>query len=267
MSNIKGYLSVIKGEFLVSISYAAYSYASIIASLTQIMIFYFLWRTVYVGKAVLNGYTYSEIILYIILGRIIVSMFNWGVNQYISELIRNGLIGIKLLYPTNFILNLYCAGIGNNLITNILFTAIPTFVFSILLLDIQFSVTFLNFILFFFSIFLGFTVMFFFDFFLGILNFWTENGWAMQTIKTSLFKFFSGSLVPISFFPPFLKIIANVMPFKVVVDGPINILLGKYTFLGAFQYLGFQILWIIVLGIIDKLFFEYAVKKVTIYGG
>lgn len=267
MNRLKAYLSVVKAEILVSLSYVAYSYASIIASFTQIIIFYFIWKTVYAGRDTLNGYNYNEIITYIVIGRIIITMFNWGVNQYMSEIIRNGLIGVRLLYPTNFILNLYCAGIGNNLIVNIIFAGIPTMIFSVLVLNIKLPPFSLNYLLFGSSVFLGFTIMFLFDFFLGILNFWTENGWGIQTIKTALFKFFSGSLIPISFFPKYLKTIANIMPFKSVVDSPINMLLGKYDLELSLKYILFQLAWIAFLGIINKLFFEYAVKKVTIYGG
>lgn len=267
MNRLKAYLSVVKAEILVSLSYIAYSYASIIASFTQIIIFYFIWKAVYIGKNTLNGYNYNEILIYVVLSRIILNMFGWGVNQYMSELIKGGLIGVRLLYPTNFILNLYCAGIGNNLIVNAVFSGIPTIIFSILVLNIKLPYFSINYLIFIISLFLGFTIMFLFDFLLGILNFWTENGWGIQTIKSSLFKFFSGALIPISFFPDYLKFIAYIMPFKSVVDSPINILLGKYDLLLSLKYILFQIGWILILGIINKIFFDYAVKRVTIYGG
>ena len=267
MNRLKAYLAIIKGEFLVSISYIAYSYASIIASFTQIVIFYFIWKSVYNGRMQINGYSYDDILAYVVLGRILITMFNWGVNQYISDLIRTGTIGVRLLFPTNFVMTLYCAGIGNNFISNILFGGIPTLVFSMLILKVSLPYLSFNYVLFGISVFLGFTIMFLFDFLIGIFNFWTESGWAIQTIKSALLKFFSGSLIPISFFPKYLAMIANILPFKAVVDGPINILLGKYETMQAVRYLGYQSVWIVILGILVKLFFDRAVKEINIYGG
>lgn len=171
MNRLKAYLSVIKGEFLVSIAYIYYSYASILASFVQIIIFYFLWKAVYVGKDFLNGYTYSQIITYVVLSRVLITMFNWGVNQYISEIIKSGIIATKLLYPTNFMMNMYCSGIGNNLLSNLIFIGVPITILCKFILNLYFPPISINYLFFALSIFLGFTVMFLVDFFLGIINF------------------------------------------------------------------------------------------------
>ena len=60
---------------------------------------------------------------------------------------------------------------------------------------------------------------------------------------------------------------ANVLPFKELIYTPINIWLGQVSMNDIILVMIKQIIWIGVLYGIAKMFFNHAVKKVTINGG
>lgn len=267
MDRLRAYLATARGEILSSLTYRAFSYASIIVSIIQICIFYFIWTGVYVDRESIKGYRYEDMIAYVVLGRIIISMFNWGLNTYISHLIKDGSIIVELLYPVDFMGKLFFMGLGSNLVINMIFTSIPVYIFSVFAFDLSVQYNSLNIMMFFISLILGFIIMFLFDFLIGILNFWTENFWGLQTIKSSVLRFFSGSLVPLEFFPSSLRTIADFLPFKSVVYIPINIFLGKMDINQILNTFLIQIMWIVILYILGRLIYNIGIKKISIYGG
>lgn len=267
MGRLKSYLAVARGEVLSSLTYRAFSYASIVVSLMQIGIFYFIWTGVYQDRESIRGYGYEDMISYIVVGRILIAMFNWGLNGYISRLIRTGNIIVQLLYPLGFMGRLFFMGIGSNLFINFFFTALPVYVFSVFAFGVRVDYKLSNMVFFFISLFLGFVIMFLFDFLMGSLNFWTENSWGIQTIKSSFLRFFSGSLVPLEFFPDVLRNLADILPFKSVVYIPANIFLGRMDTALILHSFAVQAAWIIAFFIISRLVYASGIKRINIYGG
>ena len=68
----------------------------------DVTVFYFIWTAIYSGENIFVGITYSQIITYIILARLLYHLFSWGMNQEISKIIRNGDITIELIRPLRF---------------------------------------------------------------------------------------------------------------------------------------------------------------------
>lgn len=101
----------------------------------------------------------------------------------------------------------------------------------------------------------------------GTVGFYSSSIWGMQVLRKSIISIFSGIIAPITLFPEWFQKISNILPFKELIYTPINIWLGKIEINEIWFILVKQIIWGVILYIIAKLFFNHAVKKLTINGG
>ena len=80
----------------------------------------------------------------------------------------------------------------------------------------------------------------------------------------------SGASIPLAFFPEKARMIVQYLPFRAVYDIPLSILLeknGSDTWQGLLSLFAMQIVWLAVLALAGNLFWNCAVKKVTVNGG
>src|SRR5437764_636176 len=62
----------------------------------------------------------------------------------------------------------------------------------------------------------------------GLCAAYTEKLQGFLWAKFMLLQFLSGLLLPLSFFPPSVRNVFNVLPFKGLADTPMNIYLGRF---------------------------------------
>ncbi len=148
-----------------------------------------------------------------------------------------------------------------------LVVGMATFIICSLFWSITLPVSFINFLLFIIVILLGIPITFFITMIVGTVGFYSSSIWGMQILRKSIISIFSGLIAPITLFPTWFQNIANILPFKELIYTPINIWLGQITINEISFIVMKQVLWIMILYILAKLFFNHAVKKVTINGG
>ncbi len=79
-----------------------------------------------------------------------------------------------------------------------------------------------------------------------------------------LVNFFSGLLLPLAFFPPWLEFIANLLPFRALLMVPNEVLLGQRS---ALSGLALQLFWVVVMTVIARAMLRAGERKVVIQGG
>ncbi len=255
-------LEIIKADLKVNLAYVAFTWATILANIIQIAVFYFIWISIYGEKSYINGISKPQIITYIILSRIIFSQITFGSNLVIADKIQSGDIAMDMLLPLDFQLYNYVGRIGD-FIFYIFTNGLPSVLISVILFGISPPASILAGAEFMVSIILSVTIAFFIEFILGMLSFYTTNGWGIQQIKVAVIGFFSGALVPIAFFPDWLKAVINVLPLKDMVYTPIAIYLG----IAEGKVIVMQLVWILMLFVASRIVYGIAVRKLTVQGG
>jgi ABC-2 type transport system permease protein len=255
-------LEYIKMGIKANLAYTAFTWASIAANLVQITVFYFIWISIYGDKTYINGISKTQIVTYIILSRIIYSQVSFGSNLYIADRVQSGEIAIDMLVPLNFRLLNYVIRMGD-FIFYIFSQAIPAVFISFVFFGLSGPVSIYAGIVFVLSLVMSVTMAFFIELILGMMAFYTSSGWGLQQIKVAIMGFFSGALVPVAFFPDWLKEIVNVLPFKDLVYTPIAVYLGILQE----KALVSQLIWTIILFLISGAFYRLAIRKLTVQGG
>lgn len=266
MKTLSKLLEISSVSIKTRLTYKMSIWASSVVSIGQILIFYYIWLAVYGENSSLHGISKEQIVTYLILSNLISMQITWGLNMVISDKIVSGQIAIELLRPLDFELYFYMQRLGEFFVSAII-ESMPAFVVSIIFLHISLPPSIVNLVGFILSIGLAITIAFLIEYIIGILSFYTTQGWGLQITKGAMISFFSGALVPISFFPNWLMTLTNVLPFKEMLFTPVSIYLGLISGIDVFKALFHQTVWVLILLIISRIFFNISIKRVTVLGG
>ena len=239
----------------------------------------FLWLAVYRSSeggvdAEIHGFTYREMISYVVLTTIFSFVtFNNDTMWYIYTDIRKGTIGNYLIKPISYRGKFAATSLGSLLMMTVMF-GLPFYTAALVTLsklgflpDMSFPAFFAHLGLFLLAglcaSLLNDTIAYIF----GVLCFYTAAAWGLNSLKTTIISFFSGTLLPLAFFPAGLREVLSWMPFAGMSQNPILILMMKYDLAESLRCLALTAVWIVALELFAKLLFSHAVRKVTVQGG
>lgn len=262
---LKTMLELGKIHFKEYTTYKSNFYLFTLNKLVDVIVYIFVWQAIYNQTGDAGGFTIEQMITYYILVISLSSIATWGINEDIARSIKSGKINKELLSPISYFE--YYFGIYLGEIGFAIPVSIATFILCSIFWQVAMPVSVINFILFVLIILLIIPISFFIQMIVGTIGFYTNSIWGMQILRNSIISIFSGLIAPLTLFPIWFQKIANILPFKEFIYTPINIYLGRIEL----NELGFivvkLIVWIIILYLIAKIFFNHAVKKITINGG
>jgi len=102
---------------------------------------------------------------------------------------------------------------------------------------------------------------------LGLLAFWVVDTSGFASLLIVLQIFCSGSMLPLVAFPEALRTVLEALPFRCLVQIPIDVLLREDTGTSVWPLLGLQVLWAAVLLALGAALTRMAVRLVVISGG
>lgn len=193
-------------------------------------------------------------ITYLIIGRFIYTILNPNVHWDINSQIKSGEIIIHMLRPISQIKYWFLANISQRLIT-LMLGIVP---FSIMLFVFRSNIYFIhaeNILPFILSVITSSIILFLIYYMLSVLSYRFHNITAIFYTSFVVIEFLSGAIVPLKYFGKIGYIVSNFLPFKYIVDFPMNIYTNSLTF--DDQIFGILVsgIWIIVI-LISTLFIE-----------
>lgn len=262
---LKTMIQLAKMQFNQYTIYKSNFYLFTLNRIVEIVVYIFVWQAIYNQTGNAGGFTISQMVTYYILAIAFSSIATWGINEIMAHSIRNGQINKELLNPITYFQ--YYFGINLGELAFAVLIGIATFVLCAIFWKLAMPVSFLNFILCILVIILGIPITFFIQMIVGTIGFYTNSIWGMQILRKAIIQIFSGIIAPISLFPLWFQNLSEFLPFKELIYTPINIWLGQVSYNEIVFIIAKQILWGIILYIVAKSFFNYAVKNITINGG
>lgn len=251
----------------------------VVVTVFEVACLVFLWLAVYSSSeggidAVINGFTYKEMIVYVVLTTIFGFVtFGSDTLWVINNDIKKGTIGNFVIKPISYRGKFVASNLGNYFTLSLMF-GVPLYAIALIgfggigFLPILSAWDFLAHLgLFLIGGLLACLLNDVLAYIFGVLCFYTSSGWGLNQLKTTLVSFLSGALLPLAFFPPIFRDIVGYMPFAGMSQNPILILMMKYDYLESLKALGIALGWLILLELLAKLLFHHAIKKVTVQGG
>jgi len=261
------YLFGFKLYFLNSFNYRFNAVINLLFGGLGLLVTLLFWHLIYGGDTTiaLNGFTFSSIATYFIVGSIFRPNYYPGFT--ISNMIKTGTLGPALLKPRNLGLHIYF-----NNIANIFTGMIPQAVLVLCMLP--FAARFLTWELSMFNA--GMMVLFFVvgtvsNFLVwtlvGYMAFWLTEAQAIMWSFAVLCNFLTGFFIPLAFFPDWSVPVLEMLPFSSWSYIPMMIYIGLFDAGRQVFLLAVHLTWVAVLLAVTKMVWQRGVRKFTSVGG
>jgi ABC-2 type transport system permease protein len=263
----KKYRSLVKISIQNCLAYRSSYFFNILSRFVALLTLFYIWRALFSGREMLNGYTWEQMKTYLFMTFIVNSFISWYSEGRVSYKIHDGSVAMDLLKPLDFQKTQLAGTIGGSAAE-----IAVSLMFCVLLLPIFGGVSLppgaLNAVCFGISAALSFFIKFGIVYLFGLLCFYTTASMGVRWARGAITDLLSGALVPITFFPASLLALSKALPFQGVVFIPVSIYTGTIGGLSDMVYgLLFQAVWAAALWFMGRAFWRVAVRQVTILGG
>jgi ABC-2 type transport system permease protein len=226
----------------------------------------YVFIALFAGQTVAAGYDLLDSLRYTWLTQgLLAFTFIWGWWD-LAESIRSGQIASDLAKPFDYYAFWLSQDLGRALY-HLLFRAIPTYAVGMILFHTTLPGDALTWVGFLASLTCAALVSFSFRFLVNLSAFWTLDSRGVAMVANIFTTFFSGLLLPIAFFPDWLRQIAEVLPFQAMIYVPTAVFLGKVTGAALLLSLGQQALWFVLLALLGRALLGLATRRLVVQGG
>lgn len=226
----------------------------------------FFWKAIYRGYDVVNGVAVQDMLSYTIVSAMMSVLLLTGVENRVAESVRQGSVATDMLKPIPLFSIYFFEDLGT-VTTSAILNGLPILLVGCLFITIPVPASGVHFLLFLVSFLLSFFVNWLFAALFSLIAFIAMDMSPLIQVKKHVLRLLSGSIIPIWFFPGWLRGFLQCLPFVYIYQLPLDLYIGKITPMEALPRMGIQILWIGIL-FAAFLYFQGAVrKKVMVQGG
>ena len=266
---MRAYIELIKTVFKANLAYRVNYFFGLAGHILWLIIWVAVWRALLgaSGETATDTGTVTirDMITYVVISRTISVLITQVIIDVMDERIRTGQISMDLIKPINFQAFMFCHVTGNSLF-QFLFQLLPVFGIGALCFGIQYPSA-QNFLLFCISVVNAAAINFLITYIIGLLGFQILSIWVFRRFIGDLISLFSGSYIPLWFFPNFLISISLYLPFRLIYFMPISIYLNKLEVVDSLWIILLQLLWIVMLYGFTQLLWRLMVRRLVIQGG
>lgn len=233
----------------------------IIVDTTHILIFPFLWISIYAGRSDIGGFSQADIVTYYIVSIFIGMCTNAHNSRYIQEDIIKGRLNTLLIKPIWYPPYRYMVENGYRVMMAPLFFLI-LFFSSFFISDlIRFPTSLETFLLFLMFVLCAHIIFAFIELIIGFSAFFLQEIQGISFLRSMLEKLLGGAFAPISLLPISMQLIAAWMPFQYLYFIPTQIYLGKITGAAVLVHLTKALGWILLLGLCITLMWKRGLRR------
>lgn len=266
---MKGLIAIFKIRLRQILAYRVAAAAGIGTQLffgfVMVMIYDSFFRSTHNGMPL----SLEQTITYIWLGQGLLGLLPWNGDREIQSMIRTGDFVYELVRPVNMYFYWYYRILAQRIGATIL-RAIPLFLIVNLVFPYKYRMlvpaSMTGFLLFVFSMLIAVLLGAVISNIITISVLFTI-GDGIDRLLPAIVTFFSGMVIPLSFFPEWSQIIFRLLPFSGLVDTPYKFYLGIYGVSDFVQVLAIQGIWVLMLMLFGNLLLKLASRRTIVQGG
>ncbi len=259
------YLKYFKIGFLKSIEYKSSILLTFVSPFVIAVFFYFVWGYLYsLSGGLIGGFTYKEMIFYLIFGLIIHAIRSSELAEKICEEVKSGDIAIYLCRPVSFVKSVFAEGFGERIIQ--IFMVLVALIVITLVADLPIpNIQTLGILVLYLILFIIFDIVLYSI--IGAFSFWFTEIWGIRRAIEHIQLVLTGRILPLSLFPLWFSSILKFTPFYYMEYSFASIYLGKFTMIQALFGVGMLTLWILILLAVLFIVYKIGFKKLEALGG
>ncbi len=219
------------------------------------------------GQAQIGGYTLRDAITYTALTQAIgtpIAILSWWWE--VMRAIRSGEIVSDLTKPFHYFGFWLARDVGRATF-HFIFRGLPIFLFFPFFFELTLPSSVTQWGLFFLSVVLAVFISFCWRFLVNLSAFWFLDAMGIGRFAWLVMTFLSGFIVPVAFFPEWLKFAVALTPLPAMINTPIEVYLGIAQGAGLWMALGSQLAWAIGMALLCAWVYRRGVQKLIIQGG
>lgn len=234
-----------------------------------IIVQFFLWTAIYdhSNRESVYGYTYEEMIVYIITAGIISKLISTGNMTSISADIKSGALSKFLVQPISYISYRASLFLGQTLCDIGFMLIIWVLSFSILGYHLNVDLNYSNLLLVSLPMMLSIILNFFISYCISMLSFWITEVFTLFWGINITTLILSGSIFPLDIFGDGWYQFFCFLPFQYTSYFPLRIIVGKLNGVDILVGMMAQVIWIVVLAFLAKRLWKSGIKKYIAVGG
>lgn len=224
-----------------------------------------VWQALFIGQNMISGVSLDETIFYAIASTIITALMSTKIGDTLGNQIYKGMISVDFIRPIRF-KKFYVSQDLSYIAHETINAAVLAIILFLFYRQIEVSISIFNFGKFIITLGLAFILNYQLNWLFGLTSFWLQAAWHIRWITSALIKTFSGTVVPLWFYPGWMTSISKILPYRYIYFDPIAVLLGNGT--QSFTAICItQSIWIIGISIIGRIVWKKAQQKVIAQGG
>ncbi len=267
---MKSYISYFKLKFKIGLQYKTAAYAGISTQIFFGLVYIFTYTSFYETDTNVIPMEFNKLISYLWLCQAFFAMINlFYKDKEIMNLIKTGNIAYELCRPQDLYFMWFSKIMGERLSMTFL-RCFPVILVALLMpspYNLNLSITFFRLLLFLISFILSMFLMTTLVTLYHIICLFTIDDKGIVNIFMVFADILSGLVVPIPFFPLYLKKITNILPFRYISDFPFRLYINDISIKEGYIGIIIQFIWIIILFIIGKILTKKALKNIVVQGG
>ena len=265
-SSLPAYRKLASMQLQTTYAYRGEVIGGLLVVLLRILLLSAVWNAAYAGRGTVDGVALPDLVTFVTLGNLQLLLMRPMLVWYVQHRIHEGQIGLDLARPVPFLGQLFAQQVGATAgLVPFVLLSLPLAFFVGNLAPPASPVAALAYLA---SLLLAYLVATLIGLLMGLVAFWTVQSLGIGVIYEFATQFFGGALVPLYFFPPVLRTVAELLPFQTQVFIPISIYTGAIAEPGAVAWaLGLQLFWVAVLAVLSAVVWQHAKRVVTVYRG
>ena len=265
---MRAYLEAMRMSYRRYRTYASATVAGLLTNaffgLLRSYVFIALYRAQ--AQPVTAGFSLHDAISYVWLSQaMIMPLYLWSWFE-IANTIRSGEIATDLARPVSYFGFWLSRDLGRAGY-HFLFRWLPTVALGALLFGIRVPRSPATLLLFPVSLLLAVVISFCVRFILNVSAFWTTDVRGTYGVALVFTNFLSGFLIPLAFFPLWLRGVAEALPFAGMISTPLTLFLEQARGFDALRLLALQALWAAAFVVVAQLTLRAAVRRLVVQGG
>lgn len=261
---MRAYISIFRVHFISALQYRSAAFAGILTQFAWGSMLILMFTAFYETNPAAFPMGLSQVTDYIWLQQAFLNLFAlWMFDQSIFSSVTDGLVSYELVRP----IHLYDNWFAKNLAMRTARTALrclPTLIIALLIPEPYGLSTSHQLTLFFITLCLSVLLVIAFLMLIYISTFYLLSASGIRTLVMTLGDFLTGGIIPIPFLPKAWQNIIEWTPFGLMQNIPLRVYSGDISDWAVIQR---QVLWLIILIMIGRLFMNHALKRVVIQGG
>jgi ABC-2 type transport system permease protein len=258
------YYSIFKTQLINAFAYPADLFSRVFSMLIFMWVFLQLWKVTYgaMGQEQIAGLTLRDTLWYLMIAETVM-LSKPRLSRTIAENVKDGSVAYLLNKPYHFLLYQVSVGLGDSILRMVINALAGGAMIWLLLgpppnwLGLPMVIVTLGF---------AWGIDFCLNAMIGLLAFLTEDVSAFEWIYSKFILILGGVLIPLDFFPEWLRQIALSLPFAYTTYAPARIFIDP-GWLDFASLLLRQGAWLLVMASLLGLFFRLGVRRLNVNGG